>query len=76
VAYPEVLRAYAELAASRFRRTTPPPTPQFSPRAPHIVWKAVGSEWHAVAGRWDLYLDVVKRTVRVLSDRGLSDEPL
>jgi hypothetical protein len=74
--YPEVLRAYGELAASRFRRTTPPESLQYSPKAPHIQWKRVGSEWHAVAGRWDLYLDVVRRTSRVLGARELSDLPV
>jgi hypothetical protein len=73
--YPDLLQGYAELAASRFRRTTPPPSVQFSPRAPHIVWKLVGSEWHAVAGRWDLYLDVVRRTRRILSS-SLADMPV
>lgn len=72
--YPEILRAYVSLAASRFRRTTPPPSPQFSPRSPHILWKQSGVEWHAVAGRWDLYLDVVRRSERVLSSRQISDE--
>jgi hypothetical protein len=74
--YPEVLRAYGELAAARFRRTTPPPSPQFSPRAPHIVWKRVGDEWHAVAGRWDLYLDVRRRSSRILGATQLSDQQL
>jgi hypothetical protein len=72
--YPEVLLAYSELAAARFRRTTTPPSPQFSPRAPHIVWKRVGNEWHAVAGRWDLYLDIRRRTSRILSTTQLSDQ--
>ena len=74
--YSEILHAYAALAASRFRRTTPPQSLQFSTKAPHILWKSVGHEWHAVAGRWDLYLDIVKRTRRVLTATELSDEPL
>jgi hypothetical protein len=74
--YLGALQAYAELAASRFRRTTPPTSVQYSSRAPHIQWKRVGSEWHAVAGRWDLYVDVVRRTSRVLSSSQLSDAPL
>ena len=74
--YNEILRAYATLAASRFRRTTPPESPRFSSKAPHILWKPVGGEWHAVAGRWDLYQDVVKRTTRVLASQQLSDEPI
>jgi hypothetical protein len=74
IPYPGILRAYAELAASRFRRTTPPPSPQYSAKAPHLLWKRVGDEWHAVAGRWDLYLDVQRRTSRVLSAPQLSDQ--
>jgi hypothetical protein len=73
VSYPEALQAFADLAASRFRRTSPPPSPYFSERARHIVWKRVGDEWHAVAGRWDLYVDVVRRTRAILADRRLSD---
>jgi hypothetical protein len=76
VGYPAILRAYGELAASRFRRTTPPESLQYSAKAPHIQWKRVGGEWHAVAGRWDLYLDVVRRTSRVLTSSQLSDAPL
>ncbi|MEQ1502253.1 MAG: hypothetical protein ABMB14_08475 [Myxococcota bacterium] len=71
--YPAVLQAYADLAASRFRRTTAPPSAQYSARSPHIVWQQVGAEWHAVAGRWDLYLDVVRRTTHILADSSLSD---
>jgi hypothetical protein len=74
--YLGALQAYAELAASRFRRTTPPTSAQYSAKAPHIQWKRVGSEWHAVAGRWDLYVDVVRRTSRVLTSSQLSDAPL
>jgi hypothetical protein len=73
VSYPEALQAFADLAASRFQRTSPPPTPYYSDRARHIVWKRVGAEWHAVAGRWDLYVDVVRRTRAILADRRLSD---
>ena len=72
-ASPEVLIAYADLAASRFRRTTPPESPYFSPRAKHIVWRPVGNEWHACAGRWDLFVDVVARCSRILADHTLQD---
>ncbi|MEZ5333599.1 MAG: hypothetical protein R2991_16550 [Thermoanaerobaculia bacterium] len=74
--YPAVLRAYAELAASRFRRNTPPESPFYSARAKHIVWKPVGGEWHAVAGRWDLHTDVTRRTGQILRDRSLADAPV
>ncbi len=43
VPYAKVLRAYAEFAASRFRRTKAPPSPRYSARAPHIVWQRVVS---------------------------------
>jgi hypothetical protein len=42
----------------------------------HIVWKQVGREWYAVAGRWDLYLDNLRRSEHVLATRQLSDERL
>lgn len=71
--YPAVLRAFAELAASRFRRSSPPETPYYSARAKHIVWKQVGTEWHAVAGRWDLYRDVRERTNKALDSTALGD---
>ena len=74
--YTEALRAFADLAGATFRRTTLPATPYFSERARHIVWKAVGTEWHAFAGRWDLFADVMKRTSRILTDPGLSDAPV
>lgn len=71
--YPQVLQVYAELAASRFRRSRPPPSPCYSSAARHIVWKPAGPEWHAVAGRWDLYADIIRRTTRILVDKALSD---
>ena len=63
--YREALQAFAESAAVRFRTRTAPASLYFSERARHIVWKPVSSEWHAFAGRWDLYADVVKRTLRI-----------
>jgi hypothetical protein len=75
LAGPELLRAWAELAAERFRRTTAP-GPAEPGTAKHIVWKPVGGEWHACAGRWDLHADITRRTRRILSDPGLSDEAL
>ena len=70
--YPALLRAYATLAASRFRRTEPPESLYYSARAKHIKWTQVGAEWHAMAGRWDLFRDVARRTSRILGS-SLSD---
>ena len=58
-----------------FRRTTPPDTPYYSARAKHIVWRPVGAEWHAVAGRWDLFRDVITRVERILTSSALRDTP-
>lgn len=73
---PELLRTWAERAAASFRRSTAPDGLQFSTTAKHIGWKPVGDEWHAFAGKWDLYADIARRTQRILSDPGLSDVPL
>jgi hypothetical protein len=76
VGYRELLEAYAWLAASRFRRTTAPEWEQYSARAPHVVWKQVGEEWHAFAGAWNLYETVSRRSASILYDRELLDSPV
>ncbi len=76
VPYAQVLVDYAALAAARFRRTTPPPSHEFTPGSTRVVWKQVGNEWHAVTGPFDLYAVIVKRTDAILRDPSLSDAPI
>ena len=73
VPYALVLVDYAALAAARFRRTTPPPSHEFTPGSTRIVWKQVGNEWHDVTGPFDLDAAIVKRTDAILRDPTLSD---
>lgn len=76
VPYLQVLVDFAALSAAPFRRTTPSASPYFSERARHITWQPVGGEWHAVAGPFDLYEIVVRRTNDILRDRSLGDSLL
>ncbi len=74
IAYPELLRQYAELAASRYRRSTPPTKTTI--RA-GLTWQQVEpNEWRMYAGSVDLYRNVRTRRLRIVADPSLSDAPL
>ncbi len=74
VAYIDLLTAYAERAANRYRRTTPPKTLQIRT---DLAWRQVGErEWRMFAGNVDLYTNVRKRRLGIVADRSLSDVPL
>jgi len=67
----EVLQHFAHRAPAHFRRTQPPTEPY--PVA-HIRWQSVGpSEWHAFAGRIDLYQDILRRRLSIVADPQLTD---
>ncbi len=68
------LTAFAQLAPAHFRRTQPPIEPY---PVSHIVWKQVGtSEWHAYAGKFELYTNILWRWTGIVEDPKLSDEPI
>ena len=70
----ELLTAYAQAAPAHFRRTAAPTEPY--PVA-HIEWRQVGpSEWHAWAGRFNLYTGILKRRMGIVGDPALADVPL
>jgi len=60
-----LLRRYADAAASRFRSTTG--TGKLSS---HLRWEMVDGEYHAFAGKIDLYKDISRRR------HGIVDDPL
>jgi hypothetical protein len=76
VRYRDLLDAFARGMADRFRRTTRPESEVYSSGAPHVLWKQVGSEWHAIAGPWDLYETAIGRARRILDDPTLPDVPV
>lgn len=66
-----MLETFARLAPAHFQRTAPPTEPY--PVA-HIAWKQVGpSTWHAAAGSFDLYEDVLRRRLSIVHDPQLGD---
>jgi hypothetical protein len=69
VAYPDLLRAYAERVGAHFRRLSPPASSRWT-------WKAVGDAWHAHTGNLDLYRNVTNRRLAILADPELSDVSL
>ncbi|MCB9765635.1 MAG: chitosanase [Alphaproteobacteria bacterium] len=73
VGYPQALEDYARLAPAHFRRTTPPTKPY--PVA-HIQWRRTGDEWHAWAGQFDLYADILRRRMGIVRDPQLTDQPV
>ncbi len=73
VPYLELLTTYARLAPAHFRRTTPPTKPY---PVSHIEWRKTGDEWHAWAGRFDLYAGITRRRMAIVNDPNLSDEPV
>ncbi|MCK6529702.1 hypothetical protein L6R50_19825 [Myxococcota bacterium] len=72
VPYRDLLAAYAQGAADRARRTTPPE----SPSSGRLRWVAVGREWHLHAGSIDLYRDILSRRTAILKDPQLGDTPV
>ena len=76
VPYRQLLADYATASAARFRRTTAPANPQFTPGSSRILWKPVGAEWHAFAGSFDLYATILRRTSAILRDPSLRDDPI
>jgi hypothetical protein len=76
VRYRDLLDNFANTMAARFRRTTRPQTEAFSASAPHIKWKQVGNEWHAVTGPWDLYTTAMGRARKILDDPAVPDAVL
>lgn len=76
VPYRQLLADYATASAARFRRTSAPANPQFTPGSSRILWKPVGAEWHAFAGSFDLYATILRRTSAILRDPSLRDDPI
>ena len=70
VPYGELLRAYAQGAADRLRRTT---DPKSQPRSKRLSWVKVGNEWHLFARNQDLYAGVHRRRFAILADERLED---
>jgi len=66
----EVLRRFALLAPAHFRSVSPPVKAYPSG---HIAWKKTGDEWHAWAGRFDLYAGIMRRRMSIVNDPELSD---
>ncbi len=73
VPYLQVLTAYAQMAADRCRRTTPPTS---APSSSHLRWEKVGDEWHLFAGTFDLHKHIWRRRIGIVNDRALSDDPV
>lgn len=74
VSYTALLTAYAELAAGRYRRQTPPKTLQLREG---LAWRQVSeNDWRMYAGNVDLYRNIRKRRLGIIADRSLSDAPL
>jgi hypothetical protein len=76
IRYRDLLDQFANAMAARFRRTTAPASEVFSTAAPHIRWRAVGAEWHAVTGPWDLYTTAMGRARHILDDPSIPDAPV
>ena len=66
-----VLRLYAEICAERYRSVSEPKKPY---PASHIEWRETDGEWHAWAGRFDLYDRVFSRRLAILRDPSLEDD--
>ena len=66
-----LLELYARECARPFRRQSPPSKPYPSE---HIEWRKTGSEWHAWAGQFDLYVDVLRRRIAIVKDANLRDQ--
>ena len=69
----EILTAYASTAPAHFRRTSPPTKPY---PASHIEWRKTGDEWHAWAGVFDLYTNIIRRRMGIVNDPSLNDNPV
>jgi hypothetical protein len=70
--YGDLLARFAQTAADRFRRRTPPDPSSASASR----WRQVGSEWHLFAGELDLYRNVLARRSAILRDPLLGDVPV
>lgn len=69
-----VLDTFARMAPAHFLRTSAPTGPY--PKE-HLRWEQVGpSAWHVFAGRLDLYEDILRRRLGIVTDPHLSDAPL
>ena len=67
--YTDLLARFAQTAADRARRRSPPdPDSSSAPR-----WKQVGSAWHLFAGAVDLYRNILGRRSALLRDPLLAD---
>ena len=69
----EILTAYATTAPAHFRRRTPPTKPY---PVSHIEWRKTGDEWHAWAGVFDLYTNIIRRRMGIVNDPNLNDNPV
>ncbi|MCK6527653.1 hypothetical protein L6R50_08850 [Myxococcota bacterium] len=69
VPYRDLLATYAQAAADRARRTTPPSESSSG----RLRWVKVGAEWHLHAGNLDLYRNILGRRTAILNDRALGD---
>lgn len=69
----KILNEFAEACANRFRRSQKPSDLQ---AGKNLVWRPVNTEWHVFAGQIDLYADIRRRTLNILTDKSLSDAPI